>query len=61
MIERLFLPNRALPFHPLIDLPSGGALNAAHDLNKGKYLTSPLIDQRSENDVNMIWHDDGDI
>ncbi len=56
MIKRLFLPNRPMSSHSLINPASGRTLNAAHDLDQRKYLTPPLIDQRGQNHVNVIWH-----
>jgi|SRR5271169_2569947 len=61
MIKRLLLPNRPVPSHLLINPPSGGALNTAHDVDERKYLTPTLIDQWSQNHVNMIGHHHRDV
>ena len=61
VIEGLCLPNFPLAAQGLVDAVRGGAFDGIHDLGERIDLSCGLIDERREDQVNMVGHDDGDL
>jgi hypothetical protein len=56
MIKRFRLPNFSRSLQDLIDLMGRGSLDSIHDFTEGPYRRSLLMDQRRENQVNVVRH-----
>ena len=61
MIERLGLPYPSLSTHCLVDLVSGGSFDGIHDSCQRANFHGFVVDQRSKNQVHVIWHDNYDF
>ena len=61
MIKRFRLPNPPLSVEGLVDLVSRSSFDGIHDLGERENFHGLVIDQRSEDQVNVIRHDDRDL
>lgn len=61
MIKRFRLPNSTLSAEGLVDLVSRRSLDGIHDLCERENFHGFVIDERSEDQVNVIRHDDRDL
>jgi hypothetical protein len=59
MIERLILPNLAMPLESLINTVSRLAFDGVHDLGNG--IGTVRIGKRRQYQMNMVRHDHGDF
>ncbi len=55
------MPNASLPAERLVDLVRGCALNSIHDFRQGINCHRFVVDQWSEDQMDMIGHDDSDF
>ena len=61
MIKRFGLPDSPLSAEGLVDLVSRSSLDGIHDLCQRTNLHSFIVNERGEDQVNVIRHDDGDF
>ena len=57
MIERFFLPNGFMCAQPLIHDVRGCAFDDFHDFGQWEHALTSFVDQRRENQMDVIWHD----